>query len=379
MHLLRSSAALSGLLLILFFSDFAQNDIRAQAPTIKVAVSVFDSATKAPLARAAVQLLEPKRGAYTNDKGVATILAVRPGQYTLKVTQIGYTIYTSPVQVFDSIHKLTVYLSARVGDSVITIEANRLMVEKSKTDVGRKFSQSEIINTPGRQRLEEIVKLTPGVTQDNTRVDINGGRSYQNGLKINGVETSDVSGSGSVVQNSASKFAISELNISTNGVDQNMGGVINTQIVPNNESYKAIQESPYKLVTQEPLSTFSIDVDRASYANVRRFLTSNQLPPRDAVRIEEMINYFHYDLPQPHGSDPIAIFTDMAACSWNTKHRIIQVALKGREIAKDDLPPANLVFLIDVSGSMNSPDKLPLLKSAFRLLVEQLREQDRVA
>ena len=129
----------------------------------------------------------------------------------------------------------------------------------------------------------------------------------------------------------------------------------------------------------DPLSTFSIDVDAASYSNIRRFLNSNSLPPKDAVRIEEMINYFSYDYPQPVGEDPISITTETGRCPWNSKHRLVHIGLQGKKIADESLPPSNLVFLLDVSGSMNSPDKLPLLKSALKLLVSQLREQDRVA
>lgn len=145
------------------------------------------------------------------------------------------------------------------------------------------------------------------------------------------------------------------------------------------EKFASINENNYKLVSKDPLSTFSVDVDRASYSIVRKYLTTNQLPPQDAVRVEEMINYFRYDHPQPHGSDPVTIFTDMTDCPWNLKHKIVQIALKAKDIKKDHLPPSNLVFLIDVSGSMDQPDKLPLVQQAFRLLVGQLRPQDRVA
>jgi Ca-activated chloride channel family protein len=120
-------------------------------------------------------------------------------------------------------------------------------------------------------------------------------------------------------------------------------------------------------------------VDPASYANMRRFLNSGQLPPKDAVRIEELINYFDYAYAQPDDGRPFALHTEVAECPWNHSHRLARIGLKGKEIALDKLPPANLVFLLDVSGSMQSPDKLPLLKSAFKLLVNQLRPQDRVA
>jgi Ca-activated chloride channel family protein len=147
----------------------------------------------------------------------------------------------------------------------------------------------------------------------------------------------------------------------------------------NTEEYSKINENTFKQVTVDPLSTFSIDVDPASYANMRRFVNSGQLPPKDAVRIEELINYFDYSYAPPTDGKPFAVHTEIASCPWNESHRLVKIGLKGREVALDKLPPANLVFLIDVSGSMQDPNKLPLLKSAFKLLVNQLRPQDRVA
>jgi len=145
------------------------------------------------------------------------------------------------------------------------------------------------------------------------------------------------------------------------------------------EQYDMIVENAFKAAMNNPLSTFSIDVDRAAYANVRRFLTNDQLPPMDAVRIEELVNYFEYDYPQPKEDEPFLVSTELAECPWNPGHQLALIGLQGLEIEKSDLPPNNLVFLLDVSGSMNNPDKLPLLKSAMRLLVDQLRPEDRVS
>jgi Ca-activated chloride channel family protein len=147
----------------------------------------------------------------------------------------------------------------------------------------------------------------------------------------------------------------------------------------NTEAYDYIEENDFLDAMSNPLSTFSIDVDTASYSNVRRFLNSSQLPPADAVRIEEFINYFNYDYPQPNGQHPFSITTEVSTCPWNTDHRLVHIGLQGRQVDKDALPNSNLVFLFDVSGSMNDPNKLPLLKQGFRLLVEQLTERDRVS
>jgi Ca-activated chloride channel family protein len=145
------------------------------------------------------------------------------------------------------------------------------------------------------------------------------------------------------------------------------------------EEYDRITEIRFLSALDNPLSTFSIDVDTASYANVRRFLKSNQLPPKDAVRIEEMVNYFVYDDPLPEGDRPFSINAEVSACPWNPARRLVRIGLQGRELRPDKLPPSNLVFLIDVSGSMNAPEKLPLLKSSFKLLVDSLGAEDRVS
>src|SRR6266852_286418 len=140
-----------------------------------------------------------------------------------------------------------------------------------------------------------------------------------------------------------------------------------------------IYDNPFLTVQDHPLSTFSIDVDTASYSNVRRFLNEGRLPPKDAVRVADFINYFHYDYPQPQGEHPIALQADVAACPWNDEHRLVRIGLQGKRIETEKLPPRNLAFLIDVSGSMNAPNRLPLVQKGLSLLVEQLTAQDRVA
>jgi Ca-activated chloride channel family protein len=147
----------------------------------------------------------------------------------------------------------------------------------------------------------------------------------------------------------------------------------------NTEEYGRIQENEFLSVAENPLSTFSVDVDRAAYSNIRRFLRDRQRPPRDAVRIEEMVNYFTYDYPDPSGAQPFSVTTEVAACPWNERHRVLLVGLQGRRMKTADLPANNLTFLIDVSGSMMEPDKLPLVKEGLELLVNQLRPKDRVA
>lgn len=147
----------------------------------------------------------------------------------------------------------------------------------------------------------------------------------------------------------------------------------------NTEEYGSFKENRFFTASEEPLSTFSLDVDAASYGNIRRMINNGQMPEKDAVRIEEMLNYFSYDYPQPTGSHPVNILTETTACPWNPQNQLVRIGVKAKEIPSFNLPASNFVFLLDVSGSMNSPNKLPLVKSSLKLLLNNLREKDRVA
>ena len=147
----------------------------------------------------------------------------------------------------------------------------------------------------------------------------------------------------------------------------------------NTEEYDRIQENGFKSVADTPLSTFSIDVDPASYSNMRRFINRGELPPADAIRTEELVNYFSYDYPKPTGDDPVKITVEAGTCTWNTAHRLVRIGLKAKEIPTEQLPASNLVFLIDVSGSMWGANRLDLVKSSLKLLVNNLRNKDKVA
>jgi Ca-activated chloride channel family protein len=147
----------------------------------------------------------------------------------------------------------------------------------------------------------------------------------------------------------------------------------------NTEGYDKIAENPFLEALKNPLSTFSIDVDTAAYSNVRRFIQQGNLPPQDAVRIEEMINYFEYNYPDPQSEHPFSLVTEISDCPWNTKHKLLHVGLQAKRLNLKQTPPNNLVFLLDVSGSMENDNKLPLLKKSLRLLIDELREQDSVS
>ncbi|OOB82720.1 hypothetical protein BZL53_09430 [Flavobacterium columnare] len=147
----------------------------------------------------------------------------------------------------------------------------------------------------------------------------------------------------------------------------------------NEESYAEIEENKFENPSVKPLSTFSIDVDNASYTNIRRFINNGQEIPKDAVRLEEMINYFSYTYPQPKDNHPFSINTEYSECPWNSNHKLLKIGLQGKKMDKNNLPPSNIVFLIDVSGSMEEENKLPLLKESMKILVKELRPQDKVS
>ncbi len=154
---------------------------------------------------------------------------------------------------------------------------------------------------------------------------------------------------------------------------------VDDKVYYNTEEYVSRSENRFIEVNKEPLSTFSIDVDAAAYSNMRRFINQGQIPPADAIRTEELINYFSYNYAKPKGNDPVRITAEAGTCPWNNQHRLVRIGIKAREIADENLPPSNLVFLVDVSGSMYGATRLELVKSSLKLLVNNLRKQDRVA
>lgn len=217
------------------------------------------------------------------------------------------------------------------------------------------------------QTLEEVVVVGYGAV---SRRDVTGSATTTRGSRKSKRESNQ-----NVLQSIQGRVAGVQVSPSSGYYDVKASPVPE----PNTEEYGTFSENIFHGALQDPLSTFSIDVDAASYSNVRRFIQSGQQVPKDAVRIEEMINYFDYDYAQPTGDDPFSIYTEVSAAPWNDQHKLVHIGLQGKKIPVDNLPASNLVFLIDVSGSMSDPNKLPLLKSSFKLLVEQLRKQDRVA
>ncbi|MDP3441928.1 MAG: von Willebrand factor type A domain-containing protein, partial [Ignavibacteria bacterium] len=163
--------------------------------------------------------------------------------------------------------------------------------------------------------------------------------------------------------------------------DDNINNIGGYEPMPEvyNEKYKDYEENPFVKANEQPVSTFSVDADGASYANMRRFLYLSQIPPKASVRIEEYINYFTFDYAEPTDGENVSLQSELASCPWNTDHYIMRIGMKGKTIPESELPNSNYVFLIDVSGSMNSPEKLGILKTGFIAMVDHLRDQDRVA
>jgi len=337
----------------------------------KIAGTVLDKTEKTPVPGARVLIEGTTMGSVINPvDGSFFIINVPPGTYTVIASCIGYeklTVENVKVQA-DSTTELNFELvsEAYSVDSVIVI-GTRPDIDKYETASVDRLSTSEIEALPV-SNVKDIIKTQTGFVSKGGELHLRGSREGEIAFQNDGVAIRDQLGG--YGQTEGKKRAIPQSSYQPS--------YYNAEYY-NNESYNSIVENEYNDVFENPLSTFSIDVDAASYSNTRRYINDGYLPPLDAVRIEEFINYFDYDYPQPRGDDPFAIITEISECPWNKDHRLIHIGLQGKEIDPEDMPSSNLVFLIDVSGSMQPANKLPLLKSSFKLLVDQLRRQDRVA
>lgn len=166
---------------------------------------------------------------------------------------------------------------------------------------------------------------------------------------------------------------------STDSYEVGYWGYTDMQRITDNENYKDYGENPFVTVSDDPVSTFSVDADGGSYANMRRFINSGQNPPSASVRIEEYINYFTFDYPEPANDENVSLNSELATCPWNSEHYLLRIGMKGKSIPVNELPPSNFVFLIDASGSMQSDDKLDILKTGFKTMVDNLNQNDKIA
>lgn len=278
----------------------------------------------------------------TDAQGAFTLKSVPVGTHAVRISASGFkTVVVADVRVVaDSVQRVNAWLYPGVDE-----EANILAEAVAKDDVP---SNQQGVANPSFQSMDRKMY---------NRAESLGGRAMKSKGMLESMKMSTI-----------------PLGYAPVPIEREDAGF-------NTEDYAHHNDNEFATALQNPLSTFSIDVDNASYSNMRRFLTMQQLPPKDAVRSEECINYFRYDYPQPSAKsgEPFSVNTEISSCPWNAAHKLVHIGLQGREIPVAQLPPTNLVFLIDVSGSMDSPEKLPLLKEAFTMLTKQLRSQDRVA
>lgn len=289
-----------------------------------------------------------KGGTTTEDDGTYSIKPLSLGSYDLEFSTMGY----AKKQVTNVI--LSSATSVKVNAKMLLANCMSLqaVVVTSRPPVVRRVTSisSHDLTVVANRELVNLASTGANVYQSRSGsgLSIRGGRANSSVYMVDGV----------MIQGSPNQALAT---------------------VSNNESYRKLAENDFKNVKANPLSTMSIDVDHASYANIRRMLNDGYRPPADAVRIEEMVNYFEYNYPQPEAKDPISMTTELIECPWNSKNMLLKIGLQAKTVDTKHLPPANIVFLIDVSGSMESEDKLPLLKSAFMLLTDQLRAQDKVS
>jgi len=342
--------------LLLAFSLLALNQVSAQSA---------NQVTKSPGSQASIQ--KQVRGSVTDVNNLPLM-----GVQIQTVPAGSQTIYTDSKGNFSlsinlNFKKLVFTKNGYIKKTLSIKDISRpILVQLSPADKTDSLTQ---VAPTDNQALNEVVIIGYGAKKSQRKA---AGKASKNNIITFGqlpVPSSNI--------NMALQGRVAGLYTNKGRAQQILYGYRNP--APDNETYAHIKESGFKATYSNPLSTFSIDVDKASYSNVRRFIEQGNLPDADAVRIEELINYFDYQYPQPGGQDPVAILTELSQAPWNPDHYLLQVGLQAKKVPTDQLPPSNLVFLIDVSGSMGSPDKLPLLVSAFKMLTDQLRAEDHVS
>jgi len=290
-------------------------------------------------------------GGQTNEKGAFFIIHIPPGTYDMMVTSVSYhklKITGVVIKLDETSTQSAVLVRSSVQiEGLVVQDAKSTKISKTKTGSGRTMNLDELEGS-SVGNINQAISLSAGVESIDGKVHVRGGRSNEVVYTVDGLTPT------------APRKNFNDRDFNT-------------------EEYNSIVENEFKQVLDTPVSTFSIDVDAASYSNMRRFINNSKLPPKGAVRIEEMINYFSYDYPQPKGEDPFAVYTEISDCPWNKDNKLMHIGLQGEELDLSDSPNSNIVFLLDVSGSMNDTNKLGLLKKGFKLMVENLKESDRVS
>ena len=334
--------------------------------------TVIDGASGRPLPYANVVLVGTKRGGMTLTDGSFSIYSVPAGTYTVKVMMMGYkSVEKTGVKVVASKGTRIEFKmkAAIVGKTQeIVIEGERVQIDVKASDVKHRATTKDEVHELPCGDVIETLALKGGIVKTGDQLHVRGGRSGEVQFQIDGTRVSSCSPSGGGHRRRPKRPPCPPRPVCIPGRPYH-----------NTEEYAQIDENEFLPVIGNPLSTFSIDVDVASYANARRFVMADRLPPKAAIRVEEFVNYFDYDYKKPDGGEPFSINLEYAVCPWNTEHGLVHIGLQGEELAEEDRRPSNLVFLIDVSGSMEPQNKLPLLKKAFLLLVDQLADDDQIA
>lgn len=392
----------------------------AQIGTGGVQGIVRDAGNGDPIPFANVVVLDGTQqvaGAATDFDGKYKIKPLKPGEYSIRVSSVGYSSQEIAGVLIeaDKLAFVDFKLSAGVKlDEVVIVNYSVPLISRDGSFSYSVFGHgadrlpglgatrvtgSDIQNMPSRGAASAVTTVTGVQDYDGALGSIRGTRDGSTYTFIDGVK---VRGSANLPQ-----AAIEKVMVQTGGLPaayENNGSEVlppapsgsspfsisssesvskrkKKQLEPEGltAGYDLYRQQSFKSVFSEPLSTFSIDVDAASYSQIRRSLNMGMLPPTEVVRIEEMINYFKYDYPQPEGDKPFSITTEVSFCPWNESHQLVHIGLQGKELQIEERPKNNLVFLIDVSGSMSDQDKLPLLKRSLRLLVNELEETDRIS
>ena len=310
-------------------------------------------------------LIEKTRSTTTDANGRYQIRELPAGTYTVTFTLSGFQTYQRPNVVVTADFTSNVNAEMKVGavTDTVSVVAEAPVVDAQNARVQQVFQGADIASLPTERSIPSLLALVPGTTTPGPDTSMQG-RVMVDGIALD----ADGRRVDCRTQGSCAPGAVFDRAFNSHGAG-----------TPNAELYAGVAENVFRRVADDPLSTFSIDVDTASYANVRRFLNDGALPPAAAVRVEEMVNYFRFDYPQPKADAPFSITTEITESPWNPKYRLALIGLQGREVAQADSAARNLVFLIDVSGSMTPPDKLPLVRNAMRMLVDVLERRDRVA
>jgi len=325
---------------------------------------VTDAITGNPILFGTVALMKDGaivKGVETDLDGNYYFADINPGTYDVEASYVGYTAkrLTGVLVKADKANKLDLQISEGVLVEEICITEYKVpLFSFDNTTSGSTITSDEIRALPKKSVNANSAARYEVKENRESNLAMRGSRNTQSNFYIDGKRISPPQ----TTRPPQIEYSESE----------------DLEFYPN-ESYSTIVENKFVNPTDEALSTFSIDVDRAGYSNVRRYLDNGQMPPIDAIRIEEMINYFDYDYDGPNGDDPFAIHKSLVECPWNKDHQIMHVALQGKEINKDELPESNFVFLIDVSGSMRSNNKLPLVKTSMKMLLQEMRPNDKVS